>query len=205
MTDYLISLKPKKIATVIDMLDALGRTPLAWAVEYKLTFFIELLLRFDANSNQLRFTKDDGFSLLIHLAIVEPRSAWMNKDIIEIVRLLLVVDADVNAIDHEGWISLHIAAFWSLFSVTNMLQQYDHKFLNWQARTLTSENMFDVCDNTNYQNRYWSMMKGSMSLIWIAKILHKRKKAELHICILSSNTAFYTLERWCLQHILFLL
>jgi len=29
MTDYLISLKPKKIATVIDMLDALGRTPLA--------------------------------------------------------------------------------------------------------------------------------------------------------------------------------
>jgi ankyrin repeat protein len=165
MADYLISLKPEEIATVIDMPDALGRTPLAWAVEYGLTFPIELLLRFGANPNQLRFTKDGGFSPLIHLAIAGPRSAWMDEDIIETVRLLLVAGADVNAIDHEGWTPLHIAASWSLFSVTDMLRQYGREFLNWQARTLTGENMFDVCDNTDYQNRYWSMVEGPMSLI----------------------------------------
>ena len=165
MADYLISLKPEEIATVIDMPDALGRTPLAWAVEYGLTVPIELLLRFGANPNQLRLTKDGGFSPLIHLAIAGPRSAWMDEDIIETVRLLLVAGADVNAIDHEGWTPLHIAASWSLFSVTDMLRQCCREFLNWQAQTLTGENIFDVCDNTDYQHRYWSMLEGPMSLI----------------------------------------
>lgn len=165
MADYLVTLEPEELMNVIDKPDALGRTPLAWAVEYGLTASIELLLRFGADSNQLRFTKDGGFSPLIHLAIAGPRSTWMDEDIVETVRLLLEAGADINGIDHEGWTPLHIAASWSLFSVTNVLQQCGREFLNWHAQTLTGENILGVCDNTDYQNKYCGMLEGPMRLI----------------------------------------
>ncbi|KAL8855270.1 MAG: hypothetical protein Q9178_008081, partial [Gyalolechia marmorata] len=159
IADYLTSLEAEELTTVIDKPDALGRTPLAWAVEYGLTASVDLLLRFRADPNQLRFTKDGGFSPLIHLAIAGPRSAWMDADIIKTVRLLLQAGADPNGIDHEGWTPLHIAASWSLFSVTDMLQQVGQEVLNWQARTVTGESILDVCDNMDYQNRYWDNLE----------------------------------------------
>jgi ankyrin repeat protein len=67
MAGYLSSLTAEELTDVIDMPDVRGRTPLAWAVEYGLTTSTELLLRFGANPNQLRLTKDGGFSPLIHL------------------------------------------------------------------------------------------------------------------------------------------
>lgn len=124
---YLISLKPEESTAIINMPDALCRTPLAWAVEYGLTASTELLLKFGANPNQFRFNKDEDFSPLVHLAIAGPRSAWMNDDIIETVRLLLAAGADINGIDHEGWTALHIAASWSLFRGTDMLYQCGHE------------------------------------------------------------------------------
>jgi ankyrin repeat protein len=147
------------------MPDALGRTPLAWAVEYGLTASIDPLLKFGADPKQLRFTKDGGFAPLIHLAIAGPRSAWMDADIIETIRLLLKAGADLNGMDHEGWTPLHIAASWSLFHVTDMLQQCGCGFLNWQARTITGESILDVCDNSSYQQRYWGMLEGPVRLI----------------------------------------
>ena len=75
MADYLSSLSPEELITVIDMPDALGRTPLAWGVEYGLPTAVELLLRFGASPNQLRSTKNGGYSPLIHLAIAGPCSA----------------------------------------------------------------------------------------------------------------------------------
>ena len=75
MADYLTSLEPEELMSMIDIPDSLGRTSLAWAVEYGLTASVELLLKFRADPNQLRFTKDGGFSPLIHLAIAGPRSA----------------------------------------------------------------------------------------------------------------------------------
>lgn len=144
------------------MPDAFGRTPLAWAVEYGLTASTKLLLKFGANPNQLRSTKDGDFSPLIHIAIAGPRSVWMDNDIIETVRLLLTAGANVNGIDHEGWTALHIAASWSLFRVTDMLHQHGREYLAWDARTLQGETVLDVCDNINYQNRYRGMLNGPM-------------------------------------------
>ena len=128
MTDYLSFVAPEMLIHLIDTPDALGRTPLAWAVEYGLSTAVELLLRYEAYPNQLRSTKDDGYSPLIHLAIAGPWSAWMNADIVETVRLLLQADVDPNETDHEGWTPLHIAASWSLFNVTDMLQRCSQSF-----------------------------------------------------------------------------
>jgi ankyrin repeat protein len=89
----------------------------------------------------------------------------MDADIIETIRLLLKAGADLNGMDHEGWTPLHIAASWSLFHVTDMLQQCGCGFLNWQARTITGESILDVCDNSSYQQRYWGMLEGPVRLI----------------------------------------
>ena len=51
---------------------------------------------------------------------------------VETVRLLVEAGADLKIKDHEGWTPLHIAASWSLFPITDMLQQYGKSFLNWQ-------------------------------------------------------------------------
>ena len=158
MTGYLTSLTDKE--GIIDIPDSRGRTPLAWAVEYGLTASVELLLAFGANPNQLRCNKDGGFSPLIHLAIAGPRSAWMDADIVKSVRLLIEAGADINIKDHEGWTPLHIAASWSLFSITDMLQQYG---IDWQARTNLNESIFEVCNNIEYRNRYKGMLEKSFS------------------------------------------
>ena len=52
---------------MMDAPDARGRTPLAWAVELGLPNTVELLQRFEAYPNQLRSTKEGGYSPLIHL------------------------------------------------------------------------------------------------------------------------------------------
>ena len=164
IADYLTSLEAKELATVIDKPDALGRTPLAWAVEYGLTASVDLLLRFRADPNKPRFTINGGCSPLIHLAIAGPRSAWMDADVIKTVELLLQAGADPNGEDHEGWTPLHIAASWSLFSVTDMLQQCSQGLLNWQARTVAGESILDVCDNMDYHKRYCDKLEGSVLL-----------------------------------------
>ena len=205
IADYLTSLKTEELMIMINLLNSFRRMPLVWAVKYRLTASIELLLTFGADSNQLCCTKDSSFSPLIHLAIAESHSAWMNADILKTIRLLILAGANLNRTDHEDWTPLHIAASWSLFSITDMLQQCDQDFLNWQAQTFTGKSIFDICNNIDYQNRYWGISESSMCLTWLASILYKRKEAKFPICILSSNALLYTLKCWGLQHIFILI
>ena len=75
MADYLSSLSSEELITVINIPNALGRTPLVWGVVYGPSGAVELLLRFGAYLNQCRPTKDGGYLPLIHLAIAGPYSA----------------------------------------------------------------------------------------------------------------------------------
>lgn len=159
MIDYFISLTTKKIMKMIDISDSFEKTAFVWIVEYEFTTFIKFFLTFEVNSNQFRYNKNGDFSPFIHFAIVEFRSAWMNANIVENVRFFVETDADLNIKNHENWIFLHIAAFWNFFFITNMLQQCDKDFLNWQTRTNTNENIFEICDNIKYLNKYKNMLK----------------------------------------------
>ena len=161
ISDYLISLETEK-STIINMPDAFGKTPFAWAVEYGFTASTELLLKFGANPNHFRVVKDGSFSPLIHIAIAGPRSTWMDDDIVEIVRLLFAAGADINGINHESWTALHIATSWNLFKITDMLYQCGRQCLVWDTRTLQGGNIFDIMD---YQIKYSGMLNNPMCLI----------------------------------------
>ncbi len=75
MADYLSSLAPEELRTVVDMPNALGRTPLAWAVKYGLPTAVELLPRFGAYPNQLRLTKAHRSSISQSQGLAQSR--WM--------------------------------------------------------------------------------------------------------------------------------
>ncbi len=87
------------VKSVIDELDSLGRTPLAQAVTYEFTASTELLLRFGADPNRVRCTKESGFSPLIYLAIASPCATCMDADILTSVRVLVQAGADLNLTD----------------------------------------------------------------------------------------------------------
>ena len=154
LAKYLETLAEKELTHILDMPDAKGRTPLAWAAEFGLPSAVKLLLQFGADPNQFRTTKDRGYSPLIHLAIAGPCSSWMETDVLETVRLLLEAGANPNGRDHEGWTPLHIAASWSRFNITDLLLQCVTGTLDRQAQTFIGESIIDVCDNIYFKERY---------------------------------------------------
>ncbi len=151
--EYLHAAKADDIRREIDCPDNLGRTPLAWAAEYGLATHVRLLLAFGADPNQVRRNMH-GFSPILHLAIAGPCSRWMGSAIEDTVFQLLDAGADPNMSDHEGWSPLHIAASWSTFNATELLENSGRIALNWKTRTIYDESILDVCDNEGYQRKY---------------------------------------------------
>lgn len=119
---------------VIDYPDSCGRTALAWAVEYGWVDAAKMLLQYGSNPHQLR-PSIHGNSPLIHLAIAGPASQRAHADFIGVIRLLLKAGMDVNAVDHEGWTPLHVAASWNQYDTIEELALFGGSALCWDALT----------------------------------------------------------------------
>ena len=63
------------------------------------------------------------------------------------MKLLLRAGADVNAVDHEGWTALHVAASWNLHSVICELADFSGDVLDWDCRTQNGETAIDLSLN----------------------------------------------------------
>jgi ankyrin repeat protein len=147
LEDYLSSFSQVALPReIIDAVDSCGRTPLAWAVEYGWPEAVSTLLRYGADPLQQRRSLQ-GNSPLLHLAIAGPASQESNERLLEVIRLLLRAGADFNAVDHEGWTPLHVAASWNLYPVIAQLAHWANGKLDWDARTNNGETALDLSVN----------------------------------------------------------
>lgn len=128
---------------IIDAPDSCGRTALAWAVEYGWSDAVNILLKYGSDPHQLRPSMH-GKSPLLHLVIAGPASQASNPGFLDVVRALLRSGVDVNAVDHEGWTALHVAASWNLYSVIQELAHYGGSTLNWNAKTDDRQSALDL-------------------------------------------------------------
>jgi len=118
----------------IDIPDARGRAPLAWAVEYGWEDAVRTLLRHGADPRRAGPSLR-GYQPLLHLAIAGPVSDRSNDAILGVVRLLLEAGADANGPDHEGWTPLHVAASWNNLEVIRELARFAGPALGWDSVT----------------------------------------------------------------------
>ena len=127
----------------VDMPDAIGRTPLAWAAEHGWPSAVDVLLRHGANATQTRPCKQ-GPSPLLHLVIAAPPSPRFETDFLEVIRLLVTAGAGINATDADGWTPLHVAASWSLSSAIKTLGAIGGGDLDVDAKTNDGETAMDL-------------------------------------------------------------
>ena len=147
LDEYLSTFGLQRIdADIIDIQDACGRTPLAWAVEYGWVSAVKTLLKYGADPHQLR-PSVHGRSPLLHLVIAGPASQSGDTSYLEVVKLLLMAGVGVNVIDHEGWTPLHVAASWNLADVITELADHAGGGLDWDCKTHKGETAIDLSLN----------------------------------------------------------
>jgi ankyrin repeat protein len=127
----------------IDQTDSRGRSPLAWAVEYRQTHAIRILLDLGASAEFVRMSVCCDVRMpLLHLLLAGPTND--EGAVLGVIGALVLAGADVMAEDDQGWTSLHIAASWNLLLVSKkLLELGDHKKL-LAARTHQGETAYDL-------------------------------------------------------------
>lgn len=128
---YLRSLDRLTLGHVINRPDARGRTPLMWTVEFGWSDATQILLDYGADPH-LPISLPKGESTLLHVAVAGPSSQFARNGFHEVIDILIKAGVDVNAKDHEGWTSLHIAASWGTCTLKSLLA---HRALDWTALT----------------------------------------------------------------------
>ena len=148
LAEYLASLDEVSRTHMIDVADARGRTPLAWAVEFGCPEIVELLIEYGSDPHQLRQSVQ-GTSPLLHLVIAGPAGQESTKEsgarFVKVVRTLVKHGVDINAVDHEGWTALHVAASWNLLDMVEELAHMDGQRPDWDAVTNDGQTALDLC------------------------------------------------------------
>ena len=121
-----------RLAGIIDAPDFSGRSALAWAVAYGWARAAASLVAHCANVNQ-RTPSGLGELPVLHIALAGPASGEPTCDFLAIVSLLLSAGADPNAVDHEGWTALHIAASWNSYDAITILLRCSRSPVNMSA------------------------------------------------------------------------
>jgi len=102
-----------------------------WTVELGWSDATQTLLDYSADP-RLSINLPRGESTLLHIAVAGPSSQFANNGFREVIDILIEAGVDVNAKDHEGWTSLHIAASWGTCTLKSLI---GHFALSWKALT----------------------------------------------------------------------
>lgn len=156
LSDYLKSFSPS--TSTIDTPDSTGRSALAWAVEYGWADATRALLQHGANPNQL-VRSSRAISPLLHLAIAVPVSTSSNNGSLDVVKELLKAGADINAVDHENWTPLHVAASWNNYDVIQELATFGGGTLEWELTTNDNQSAMDLSLNAGVNQQVQRLLK----------------------------------------------
>jgi hypothetical protein len=144
LDEYLAAFGQAKISTeFIDAPDSRGRTAITWAVEYGWTDAAKALLKYGSNPHQLR-PSIHGKLPLLHLVIAGPSSQRSDSGSLDVIRALLEAGVDINAVDHEGWTPLHVAASWNRYDVIKELAAFGVGALGWDALTDNKQSAIEL-------------------------------------------------------------
>ncbi|RDL31544.1 Uncharacterized protein BP5553_09753 [Venustampulla echinocandica] len=139
------------LAELIDKPDSRGRSALAWAVEYGMANSVQALLSFGANCCQYRKSSQSQFPLL-HLVIAGPPPP-LTSGFLEVVKILLATEIDINARDDEGWSAWHVAASWRSYDILRLIMRTHGTCVKLDLRTNNGASAHDLSQDADFYGR----------------------------------------------------
>ncbi len=101
---------------------------------------------------------------LLHLAMARPTPTTSSeRDLVEVVRLLLEAGAEVNGVDHEGWTPLHVAASWNSAGFIDELARFAGSTLSWDAQTNDGQTAEDLAHAAGFNQQVQNMFRNCVA------------------------------------------